>query len=151
MKAAKELAATFLIITSLTATAAERSYKCTGEARGDGDINSAEVTFTKGLSDNISKAKISISIWSRVISKEYRGPVKTPKAGADVLKSSYLEDKENSVFNLFGNVSYLILDGNTEQLSYSALGSALPLTVYYTTGAVGNRGSEQFNLNCEVQ
>ena len=149
MKALKLLTVTsFLMSSFMAASATESKYKCSGNAEGGGEIKEAEVTFSKGLFNSISEVKASVNVWGRTIQKEFRGPVKLPKTNSSVLHSSYLAGKENSGVNPFAHVSYLILDGNTEQVKFSELPSTLPLSIYYTKGAIGNRGSEEFKLTC---
>ncbi|MDO9181122.1 MAG: hypothetical protein Q7U04_01875 [Bacteriovorax sp.] len=153
MKALQLFAMTLIMVSfSVAANADERKYKCSGEAEGGGEIQVAEVTFTKGFSNKISKANSSINVWGRTITKEFRGPINPPKAGATALniKSIYLNGAENSRINPFANVDYLIFDGLLEKLHYDELPSTLTLSFFSTTGPVGNRGSETFKLNCET-
>lgn len=139
----------FVLGFSLSSFAGELNYNCIGLARGGGEIQ-GEISIKANSSHKIMGAKVVLSVWDRVVTKEFRGPLKTPKANSDI-QSAFLDGAKNSRINPFADFDYLHFDGQLDVFKLSDLSDKISLTIDSTFGPVGNRGGDRFSLICGLR
>ena len=149
MKFSKTLISFFVLSFSLSSFASELSYNCIGLTRSGSEFQ-AEVSIKGNSNLKINDAKVVLNVWDRVITKEFRGPIKTPKANSEI-QSVFLDGEKNSRINPFADFDYLHFDGQLEDIKLSDLSDRLSLTIDSISGPVGNRGGERFSLQCALK
>ncbi len=144
------IALTFLNI----AKADEKKYKCLSVGTYGREIEDVEITLQKGLFGKITGASASYKkdtyAGKESVSIEFRGPVKIPKE-TTVNTDAYLNGASNSRVNPFGNFDYLRFTNKKETVKFDDLSDKMQLSLYSFYGAVTNRMSRSYELDCESQ